>query len=150
MSSYPATVVLAVTAFVSTNIDDGFVISAFLANPRMGRRSVIIGQFLGIGTLVAVSALGATLALAAPEGWVSLLGFVPLTLGIRQLLALRRSSNGGAPSVEERDARSQEAVAEQSHRSQVPTVAGVTIANGADNIGVYIPLFAAAAGTISI
>lgn len=150
VSSYLATVGLAVTVFISTNVDDIFVVSAFLANPRMRRRSVVIGQFLGIGALVGVSVLGATLALVVPEGWVSLLGFVPLTLGIRQLLALRRSSNGGAPSVEERDVQSQEAVTEQSPHSQVRTVAGVTIANGADNIGVYIPLFAATGGSISI
>jgi len=150
MSSYLATVGLAITVFISTNVDDIFVISAFLANPRMRRRSVVIGQFFGIGALVCVSMFGATLALVIPEGWVSLLGFVPLTLGIRQLLTLRRSSNGVASSIEERDAQPQEAVTEQSSRAQVCSVAGVTIANGGDNVGAYVPLFVVAGGLISI
>jgi cadmium resistance protein CadD (predicted permease) len=34
--------------------------------------------------------------------------------------------------------------------SQVLAVAGVTIANGGDNLGVYIPLFASAPGAIPV
>src|SRR5450756_1073021 len=94
MSSLLATIGLGIVSFVSTNIDDIFLISAFFADPGMHFRSVVIGQFLGIGALVLMSAVAALLALAIPEGWVSLLGIVPLFLGLRKLLALRRSVAG--------------------------------------------------------
>jgi cadmium resistance protein CadD (predicted permease) len=39
---------------------------------------------------------------------------------------------------------------EQRTHSQVLAVAGVTVANGGDNLGVYIPLFASATGMIPL
>jgi len=148
MSSLLATIGLGIVSFVSTNIDDIFLISAFFADPGMHFRSVVIGQFLGIGALVLMSAVAALLALAIPEGWVSLLGIVPLFLGLRKLLALRRSVAGKNGIIEQSHIQDQEHTAEHRIHSQVLAVAGVTIANGADNVGVYIPLFATAAGSI--
>lgn len=133
---------IGVVVFASTNIDDIFLLSAFFADPHLRHRSIVTGQFLGIGALVAASAVAALLALAVPEGWIALLGFVPLALGLRQLLALRRSGEP-AEEVEERGP------AEQA-RSQALAVAGVTMANGGDNLGVYIPLFASDLGAIPI
>ena len=70
----------AIVVFVSTNIDDLFLLAAFFADPRVRYRSIVIGQYAGIGVLVVFSALVALLALAFPEGWVALLGIVPLYL----------------------------------------------------------------------
>lgn len=145
-----ATVGLAVAAFVSTNVDDIFVVSALFADSRVRPQSVIAGQFLGVGALVIASAAAAILALAIPEGWISLLGFVPLSLGVRKLLVLRRSAASGDRSTEDRKIKHEEVVAERRIHSQTLAVAGVTMANGADNIGVYVPLFAKAVGSIGI
>ena len=48
--------VLAVVLFVFTDIDDVFLLMAYFADPRYRARDIVIGQYLGIGTLVAVSA----------------------------------------------------------------------------------------------
>jgi cadmium resistance protein CadD (predicted permease) len=57
---------------------------------------------------------------------VPLLGLVPIALGLRGLLgALRREADDPAPVT----------------AANAIAVAGVTIANGADNIAVYTPLF---------
>ena len=57
---------IGIVVFASTNIDDIFLLSAFFADPHLTTRSVLIGQFDGIGLLVAASALAAS-AIAVPE-----------------------------------------------------------------------------------
>jgi cadmium resistance protein CadD (predicted permease) len=119
--------------FVSTNVDDIFLLSAFFSDPSFTSREIIVGQFLGIAALVLVSVACALLTFAIPEGWIGLLGLAPLVIGLKRLWALWRG------------ARDANAVSEQTggsaSRSKVLSVAGITIANGADNLGVYIPLF---------
>ena len=140
---------IGVVVFVSTNLDDIFLLSAFFADPRLRLRSVVAGQFLGIGALTAASAVAALAALVVPEGWTALLGLVPLALGVRGLFALR---DGGSEAVDDGELRiqAQEHAAERRTRSQALAVAGVTVANGGDNMGVYIPLFASAPAAIPI
>jgi cadmium resistance protein CadD (predicted permease) len=125
------TLTLGVTMFVSTNIDDIFLLAAFFADPRLASRHIVAGQFLGIGLLVAVSAAAALAALVIPAHWIALLGVLPLALGLRLLWQLRRP-----------DDAEDEPTALAAGRSQVIAVAGVTIANGGDNLSIYIPVFA--------
>lgn len=149
MTSLPSTIGIAIVAFASTNIDDMFVLVAFFADPRYRRRSVVVGQVLGMAALVCVSAAAALLALTVPAGWVALLGFVPLLLGLRQLWVLRRRGAAQDGDLEERRLRDQEHRAEHRFHSQVLTVAAVTVANGGDNLAVWIPLFAVTLGAIA-
>lgn len=143
---------VAIVVFAATDIDDLFVIMAFLAAPAMRARAVVAGQFLGIAILVLVSVVLAWFAIAIPQAWIAWLGLVPLLLGLRALVALRGADadvvpDGGADSshVLEREQR-----AERHLHSQVLAVAGVTIANGGDNLGVYIPLFANAFDRVAL
>ena len=46
---------IAIVVFATTNIDDVFLLSAFFADPRLRSRAVVIGQFAGIGALVALA-----------------------------------------------------------------------------------------------
>jgi len=139
---------IAIVVFASTNIDDIFLLAAFFADPRMRQRSIVLGQYLGISVLVLASALAALLTLAFPAGWLALLGCVPLLMGIGKLTSLRSASTddrGGSAADGLRNA------AQHSRRgllSQATAVAGVTIANGGDNIGVYVPVFATDPGSI--
>ena len=82
----------------------------------------------GIGTLFAASAVAAAGLTVVPDEWVGLLGLVPFALGVRSLVATIRSRKQG----EEPDTPT---------AGNALTVAGVTIANGADNISVCTPLF---------
>jgi cadmium resistance protein CadD (predicted permease) len=129
-----------VVVFATTNIDDILLLAAFFADRTLRPRAVVVGQFVGIGVLTAASAVAALLALAIPDGWIGLLGLAPLGLGIRGLYGLWRSRDASESEEAER-LRAAEARAQRAKHSQWIAVALVTIANGGDNLGVYIPLF---------
>ena len=140
---------IGIAVFVSTNIDDLFLLAAFFADTRLRPLSIVIGQYLGIGALVLVSALAALLALDIPDGWVALLGLVPLLLGISKLWALRVRTAGTQGDSEAHRFQDQEHTAERWLRSPMLAVASVTVANGGDNVAVYVPLFATAFAAIA-
>jgi cadmium resistance protein CadD (predicted permease) len=125
----------AMVVFASTDIDDLVLLTAFFGDARLRRGAIVAGQFLGIGALTAASTAAALAALAVPPHWPSLLGAIPLALGLWKLWELVRRDENGAqqPTGVERAGSS---------RSQVLAVAAVTVANGGDNLSVYIPLFA--------
>jgi cadmium resistance protein CadD (predicted permease) len=118
------TVGVAVVAFTSTNLDDLVLLAAWFANRRMGAVDVVLGQFVGIGALIALSVAGAMAAVLVPYGWLRWLGLLPVAIGVRSL-RMSDQSDGAA-------ARGAGAI----------SVAAVTFANGGDNVGVYVPLFA--------
>jgi cadmium resistance protein CadD (predicted permease) len=132
-------IAIAVMVFVSTNIDDIFLLAAFFSDRKLTARSVVLGQCLGIAVLVAVSTVVAWLSMALPEGWISLLGLVPLYLGLKQVKSLWTAAD---ESAEDDEIQLQEQQMARGLHSQMLGVAGVTIANGGDNLGVYIPMFA--------
>lgn len=129
-------IALGITAFAATNVDDAFLLVLFFGDRRYRARHVFVGQAVGVGLLVALGLAGALAALALPARAVGLLGLMPIAIGVRQLLERRRAQQG-------------ESVAEIAPRAgrtgwrQAAAVAGVTLANGGDNVGVYVPLFAA-------
>ena len=133
--------VAAAAIFASTNIDDLLLLSALFADPHLGARSIVIGQFLGIGLLFGASAVAALATLAVPEGWTALLGLGPLGLGLRGLLRLR-----GRPAAPDDGLPARRGGAPWG--AQVPAVAGLVVASGGDNLGAYIPLFARAPAAI--
>jgi cadmium resistance transport/sequestration family protein len=127
-----ATAVLtAIVSFAATNIDDIFILILFFSQTSEAFRNwhVVVGQYLGFAALVALSILGSLGVLIVPEEWIGLLGLVPIFLGIRALMQLR----GDAEDKEER---------KPIEGAGIWGVAAVTFANGGDNIGIYVPLFA--------
>ena len=66
--SFPArALILGITLFAATNIDDTFLLLGFFADPKYRAHRVVIGQYLGIATLVAISLLAALIALVIPR-----------------------------------------------------------------------------------
>ena len=124
--------------FASTDIDDLVLLTAFFADTRMRRGAIVAGQFLGIGALTAASATAALAVLAVPPHWPSLLGAIPLVMGLWKAGQLIR---GGGDDADDEAGDARRAATRSG--SQVMIVAAVTIANGGDNLSVYIPLFAA-------
>jgi len=136
---------IGVVVYASTNIDDLLILAVFFADPRVHVAAVIAGRFIGLAALVLASAAAALLALAIPPGWIALLGLVPLFLGLRALRALRAGRDEDERAPANLDAKGRNGFAAQAF-----TVAGVTLANGGDNLGVYIPLFATAPAAIPV
>ena len=130
------TIVTTVISYVGTNIDDIFINTLFFTQADTPRqiRSVILGQYLGIGTLVVLSLLGAYGLQFVPQKYIGLLGLVPIALGIKEWLGYLKEKQN--PDGE--DTKSNPT----SKGSLALNVMLVTMANGGDNIGVYIPLFA--------
>ncbi|MEU4510779.1 cadmium resistance transporter [Nonomuraea wenchangensis] len=120
--------------FAVTNVDDLVLLALFFAQAaghRGGAARIVLGQYLGFAAILAVSvaaALGATLL---PEPVLPYLGLLPLALGVRAAWRAWRERNGG--NEEEPSGPGGPAAL---------AVAAVTFANGGDNVGVYVPVFA--------
>jgi cadmium resistance protein CadD (predicted permease) len=121
---FPLTV-LAIAAFISTNVDDLLLLVGFFSDQSFSRSRIFVGQILGMAVIVAISLAGASAALVISPQRVGLLGVAPIVIGIRKLLRLRRAED-----------------AEQPTAVGILQVAAVTIVNGGDNIAAYTPLFA--------
>ncbi|MGW4682826.1 cadmium resistance transporter [Micromonospora taraxaci] len=118
----------AAVVFAATDIDDIVILTLFFVAARTTGRprpwQIVAGQYVGIGALALASAVVAAGLLVVPDPWTGLLGLLPIVLGVR---ALRRSDEDDTPTVV----------------TGTLGVAGVTIANGADNVAVYVPVFRA-------
>lgn len=124
------TLILSITSFIGTNIDDMFINTLLFseAKTRSDRINIIIGKYIGIGALTALGVLGAFGLHFIPQKFIGLLGFVPIGLGIKEIVSCTGSG-------ETQDSG-------KTATGSIINTAVITMANGADNIGVYIPLFA--------
>ena len=118
--------------FAGTNLDDLVVLTVLFLSGRVSGRprswQVWSGQYMGFGFLVTVSAVVALGLSVVPDEWVGLLGLIPLILGARGMVAavhVRGDERPPSPAV----------------ATGVMSIAGVTVANGGDNISGYTPLF---------
>ncbi|MFL5729803.1 MAG: cadmium resistance transporter [Cytophagaceae bacterium] len=121
---------IAISTFAITNIDDLLLLSIYFATPGINIRQVVAGQYAGVSALVLISLLGIFLGKLFPQEYLSLLGMLPLALGLKGLFHLLKNDK-------------------EDEKENVPEnsigfmqVALVTFANGGDNLGVYTPLFA--------
>ncbi|KMT23310.1 cadmium resistance transporter [Clostridium cylindrosporum] len=136
------TIIKAVISFVTTNIDDIFILMLFFSrvNNSLKVRHIVLGQYLGIASLVIISILGALGANLFPSKYIGLLGIVPIYLGIKEYLEYKKGNEDDDEVEEINEKINQENTSKR--LISIISVAGVTIANGGDNIGIYIPLFA--------
>ncbi|KAM3100694.1 cadmium resistance transporter [Phormidesmis sp. 146-35] len=130
-----------IAAFVATNIDDLLILMLFFAqvNVAFHRRDIYVGQYLGFVAIVLLSLPGFFSGLLISKPVIGLLGFVPIALGIRRLI---RSEDHEVQTVNLLDNLNQKSLSNRLVSPQVFSVAAVTLANGGDNIGIYISLFA--------
>lgn len=127
------TLILSITSFVGTNIDDMFINTLFFseAETKSDNKSIVCGKYLGIGILIILSILGAFGLQFLPQHYIGYLGLVPICLGIKEIIVNIKSKG-----EDETDDNARKST------NKVINTALITMANGADNIGVYIPLFA--------
>jgi len=117
-------IITSLLAFVSTNIDDIFILMLFYGRRNQKSINIVLGQYLGIGALVLVSFVGAAIGSLLDQMYIGLLGLFPIYLALKNVLQQEESDD---------EAPLQAGVG-------IISIAGVTIANGGDNIGVYVPL----------
>lgn len=119
-------ILAAAAAFISTNLDDILLLTLLFAQANGRRSAIAAGQLAGMGVLTTVSVLCARLIQGLPEPALALLGLIPIALGIRFRISCRGSDN------------------EEPQAAAVGflSVLLLTVSNGGDNVGVYVPLFA--------
>lgn len=128
-----------ITAFCATNLDDILILLLFFTqvNAEFRRRDVVFGQYLGFFGLILASLPGFFGGMLFPDDWIGLLGIVPIFIGINRLL------NGEDNTEEDPEVTTEKSPSANGLlSSQTYSVAAITFANGGDNIGIYIPLFA--------
>jgi cadmium resistance protein CadD (predicted permease) len=126
---------IGIAAFIASNIDDTFILVLLFSNLSFQTRHIFIGQFLGIGVLIMISAMGSLIALVLSPYIIGLMGLIPIAIGIKRL-------------VEHQDREwttsKKKSFQDDKRRSFILllTVSAITISNGGDDIGVFTPLFA--------
>ena len=121
-----ASILTSMVAYISTNIDDIFVLMILLAQTGRKQR-LIAGHVLGVGLITLISMLGALGLQNLPLKYVGILGLVPIALGIKAWF--QRNDEELEPKA-----------------VGLLSMAMITLGNGADNVGVYIPLFTGFSG----
>ena len=128
------TLVIAIAAYIGTNIDDIFLDTILFAQAqnKAQRRGLYFGQQIGVGFLALVSVLGAWGLKTVSPKQVGLLGLVPVVMGIKGVLDYFKGEHDQADEI----------TASGGGLSFMITMATLTISGGADNIGLYVPMFA--------
>lgn len=149
MSWLVGTIIIGISTALATTFDDNLYLTAFFGkvNRSFRPQNIVLGEFLGFTVLVMASLPGFLGGLIIPHTWIGLLGFLPVAIGINHLLNRETEEETVQAVSIDFDAR----VKSQRHKKsllatlrdpQTYRVSAVTIANGGNNIGIYVPLFA--------
>jgi cadmium resistance protein CadD (predicted permease) len=117
---------VAIAAFVSTNLDNLFLLMGMLGGSRTHTRDVAFGYGLSMSLVLAVGLAGSYAADWTAQGWLRYLGLIPLAMGLWRLRALLP---GNAHEVEATVART----------GALP-VFSTMLANSGDSLGVFTAL----------
>jgi cadmium resistance protein CadD (predicted permease) len=135
-------------AFSATNIDDMFILTLLFSRLDQKFRAihVVSGQLIGFAIIVMISLSALAGHSLLPRAWLGLLGLLPISLGVSGLLETiqNRPASEGPGSEPQSETDHSIFTDGGGAISAIVGVATLTIANGSDNIGVYIPLFARA------
>jgi cadmium resistance protein CadD (predicted permease) len=140
---FPALVGIGIAAFVSTNIDDLFILMIFFATLRLSSVQIILGQYIGMGSLMGISLVGSLITLIVPRNIIGLIGLFPIAIGIKELLELHNKGD------KEEDEKLTKKLRHKKIQLPFLTVAAVTFSGG-EEIGVYTTLFATNNGVEAI
>jgi cadmium resistance transport/sequestration family protein len=128
-------------AFSATNIDDLVILLLLFSqvNANFTTRHIVVGQYVGFAVLVMASLPGLFGGLVIPQNWIGLLGLIPIAIGISSLV---NSEEDSSEQINPETEQFQYSEIANFFSPQIYTVAAITIANGSDNISIYVPLFA--------
>ena len=116
-----------------------FVLVTFFAEASTSNTvtplKITLGQYIGFTVIVIISMIGFGASLLLPSEPIGFLGLLPILLGVWKLFDLLLSIKEEEP--EKSDLAGMKSILK---------VSFVTVSNGGDNIGTYIPLFSQAKG----
>lgn len=119
---------------LSHNIDGMFVLVTFFAEASTSRvltaSKIILGQLFGFTLIIAIRMIGFGISLVLPSEPIGFLGILPIVLGLWKFCQLLY------PKTDEDNVISTPATVKG-----IQKVTAITLMNGGDNIGTYIPLF---------
>lgn len=141
MNELVSAITTAAVAFSATNIDDILILLLFFSqiNATFRPQNIVLGQYLGFIILLILSLPGFFGGLIIPQHWIGLLGLLPIAIGISSLINHQEDS---LEKIIAETTESETSTITNFFSPQTYSVAAVTIANGSDNISVYMPLFA--------
>lgn len=149
MSWLIGTLIIGVSAAIATTFDDNLYLTAFFGkvNRTFRPQHIILGEFIGFTILVLASLPGFFGGLIIPHTWIGLLGFLPIAIGINHLLNRESEEEVQTVSVDfnshvKSPRHHKKSLLATLRDPQTYRVSAVTIANGGNNIGIYVPLFA--------
>lgn len=135
MTDFVSLVLLGISAFISTNIDDIFLLLIFFSNSlKFSFYQIVIGQYIGIGLLIGISLMASFISFVIPSFVIGFMGIIPMIIGIKKLIEYHNNKKTEQPNTISTNPSSQSL--------SFLSVAAVTFSNGGDNIGIYTPLFA--------
>ncbi|BAY43205.1 hypothetical protein SAMD00079811_07840 [Scytonema sp. HK-05] len=146
-----ATIKIGLATAVATTFDDNIYLTAFFSevNRTFRPKHIVVGEILGFTALVIVSLLGFLLGLVIPSTWIGLLGILPILIGLNNLLNLNKDDSAEDKSANlKRNSRfrgfdsRKRSLWDVIRDPHTYRVSAVTLANGGNNLGIYIPLFA--------
>lgn len=144
---------IAVATAVATTFDDNIYLTGFFSkvNRTFRPKHIVVGELIGFSVLVTVSLVGFLIGLVLDSSIIGLLGILPILIGLNNLrvIWLNQDDSEAERSINlKKNARfrgfeSRRLSLRQILRDkQTYQVSAVTISNGGNNLGIYIPLFA--------
>jgi cadmium resistance protein CadD (predicted permease) len=121
---------VSMAAFLSTSIDNLFLLMGLMSGGRTRTSHVLVGYAGAVAVVLALGLIGARAADAVADDWLRYLGCIPLGMGAWRLLRLVRGTP--APSTATHPARG----------GGPAPVFGVMLANSGDSLGVFTSLLA--------
>lgn len=144
-----STFIIGISAAFATTFDDNLYLTAFFGkvNRSFRPKHIVIGEFMGFTALVCASLPGFFGGMIIPTTWIGLLGLLPVAIGISNLISREQQEETvQAVSVDltspTKSGRQKQSLLATIRDPQTYRVSAVTIANGGNNIGIYVPLFA--------
>ncbi|WP_411372765.1 cadmium resistance transporter [Enterococcus thailandicus] len=141
------TLTTSLISFISTNIDDIFILTILFSQvgKNLSKKDIVLGQYLGVGLLVLFSILASHSLNRIQTEYLGLLGIIPIFLGIKSWLDFVKNKKRTVSIEKDSSANkadlTDETLLTSGLRPHFLNVTLLTLGNGSNSIGIYVPLF---------
>jgi len=130
-------------AFISTIVDDFFVLTAFFSDDSYDNKTVIFGQYIGISVLIIISCVGFIFKFTVPIEWIGIMGALPVIFGSWHIFKLAKIKKNRVNNIiglmeitiknSEKKYKKNNKIVKNILNSKIAFIAIVTFINGGDN-----------------